>query len=167
MKKTLLPRASFGVIVEDLLFIIRVTYTVAESVCNQGGHVSTLNLKKIHYLGIYPLRFLMFCKTLILLSLHLCLSDLIGSSHCCSFFPLLFIFLWLFFFTVIFSCYWFTGQDKHFIFNCQPTQLPCFSFFSNHVIPLPHSFHFLHFAFYFFDGMSFCFFCFYNWLNDY
>ena len=26
MKKTLLPRASFGMILEDLLFIIRVTY---------------------------------------------------------------------------------------------------------------------------------------------
>ena len=133
---------------------------VANPACDQGGHMPTLNFEKNtlpRYISSQNLNILQNSYFVVSPSSPFCF----GSSLCCSFFPLLFIFLWLFFFTIIFLLLLIYGQDQPFIFNCQPTQLPSLLFILLQPLDAPpHSFHFLHFlhfAFYFFDGMPFCF----------
>ena len=135
---------------------------MAKPVCDRMGTCPPSILKKKNnYRSIYSLRLSVFCKTLTLLSLHQCRSSLDLCVVAPSSFPFSsssygFSSLLSFFFF-----YWFTGQDQHFIFNCQPTQLPSLLFILLQPLDAPpHSFHFLHFlhfAFYFFDGMPFCF----------
>ena len=100
---------------------------VANPACDQGGHVSTLNFEKNtlpRYISSQNLNILQNSYFVVSPSSPFCF----GSSLCCSFFPLLFIFLWLFFFTIIFLLLLIYGQDQPFIFNCQPTQLPSLLF---------------------------------------
>ena len=134
---------------------------VANPACDQGGHVPTLNFEKNtlpRYISSQNLNILQNSYFVVSPSSPFCF----GSSLCCSFFPLLFIFLWLFFFTIIFLLLLIYGQDQPFIFNCQPTQLPSLLFIllQPHGCPSPTLFTFYIFYILLFTFLMGCLFVF-------